>query len=118
MVAVNVLYHVGSAREAKGKTGFAHLFEHLMFNETQFTGPGEFDNILSNIGAENNASTGNDLTNYYELLPKNGLETALWLESNRMGWLLGKLTQKSFAVQQHVVQNEKRQSNEDRKSVV
>lgn len=113
MVAVNVLYHVGSAREAKGKTGFAHLFEHLMFNETQFTGPGEFDNILSNIGAENNASTGNDLTNYYELLPKNGLETALWLESNRMGWLLGKLTQKSFAVQQHVVQNEKRQSNDN-----
>jgi len=113
MVAVNILYHVGSARETKGKTGFAHLFEHLMFSETQFTGPGEFDNILSNLGANNNASTGNDATNYYELLPKNGLETALWLESNRMGWLLGKFTQKSFAVQQHVVQNEKRQTSDN-----
>lgn len=108
-VAVDILYHVGSARETKGKTGFAHLFEHLMFNETQFTGPGEFDNILTNLGATNNASTGNDQTNYYEEVPKNGIETALWLESNRMGWLLGRLTQKSFAVQQHVVQNEKRQ---------
>jgi len=113
MVAVSILYHVGSARETKGKTGFAHLFEHLMFNETQFTGPGEFDNILSNLGADNNASTGNDATNYFEVLPKNGLETALWLESNRMGWLLGKFTQKSFAVQQHVVQNEKRQTGDN-----
>lgn len=113
MVAVSILYHVGSARETKGKTGFAHLFEHLMFSETQFTPPGEFDNILANLGANNNASTGNDATNYYEVLPKNGLETALWLESNRMGWLLGKFTQKSFAVQQHVVQNEKRQSNDN-----
>ena len=112
-VAVNILYHVGSARETKGKTGFAHLFEHLMFNETQFTAQGEFDNILTNLGATNNAGTGNDQTSYYEEVPKNGLETALWLESNRMGWLLGKLTQKSFAVQQHVVQNEKRQSNDN-----
>jgi zinc protease len=113
MVAVNILFHVGSAREAKGKTGFAHLFEHLMFTDTQFTPNGEFDNILANLGADNNASTGNDATNYYELLPKNGLETALWLESNRMGWLLGNFTQKAFAVQQHVVQNEKRQTSDN-----
>ncbi len=113
MVAVNILFHVGSARETTGKTGFAHLFEHLMFSENQFQAPGDFDNILANLGASNNASTGNDATNYYEVLPKNGLETALWLESNRMGWLLGKFTQKSFAVQQHVVQNEKRQTSDN-----
>jgi zinc protease len=112
IVAVYVAYHVGSAREEKGKTGFAHLFEHLRFNESQDIPQGQWFKKLQTAGASNvNGSTGNDLTNYFEVIPKNALEMALWMESDRMGFLLSKFTQKTFVTQQNVVQNEKRQGD-------
>lgn len=109
MVALAIQYHVGSNREVKGKTGFAHLFEHMMFQRSENVGEDQFDKIVYNAGGENNGGTGNDGTVYYEVVPKNALETLLWLESDRLGYLTNTVTEKSFAVQQNVVQNEKRQ---------
>jgi len=112
-VAVNVWYHVGSKNEVPGKTGFAHLFEHVMFEGSQnhdkdYFGP------LQEIGAMVNGSTTNDRTNYWENLPSNYLELALWLESDRMGFLLEALDQDRFDLQREVVKNERRQSYENR----
>jgi zinc protease len=110
IAAVYVAYHVGSAREEKGKTGFAHLFEHLRFNESQDIPQGEWFKKLQTAGASNiNGSTNTDRTNYFEVIPKNAVELALWMESDRMGFLLSKFTPETFVTQQNVVQNEKRQ---------
>ncbi|MGA3244389.1 MAG: pitrilysin family protein [Bacteroidota bacterium] len=110
IAAVYVVYHVGSAREEKGRTGFAHLFEHLRFNESQDVPQGQWFKKLQTAGATNiNGSTNNDRTNYFEVIPKNAVEMALWMESDRMGFLLSKVTPQTFITQQNVVQNEKRQ---------
>jgi zinc protease len=86
MVTVNVWYHVGSANEKPGRTGFAHLFEHLMFEGSGHVKEGQFDDLLEAAGGENNASTENDRTNYYINVPSNALDLALYLESDRMGY--------------------------------
>ncbi|MEI6667293.1 MAG: pitrilysin family protein [Acidobacteriota bacterium] len=110
IATVYTVYHVGSARETPGRTGFAHLFEHLRFNESQDIPQGMWFKKLQTAGATNvNGSTNTDRTNYYEVVPKNALEMALWMESDRMGWLLPKFTPQTFVTQQNVVQNEKRQ---------
>ena len=112
IAAVYIVYHVGSVREEKGRTGFAHLFEHLRFNESQNVPQGQWFKRLQGAGATNvNGSTSNDRTNYYEVIPKNALEMALWMESDRMGFLLSKFSEKTFVTQQNVVQNEKRRSD-------
>jgi zinc protease len=114
MVAVNLWYHVGPANEEPGRTGFAHLFEHMMFQASKHVPEDTHFKFLEAAGASDvNGSTSFDYTNYYETLPSNQLELALWLESDRMGWLLDKVDQKSFANQQDVVRNERRQSTEN-----
>jgi len=113
IVTVNTWFHVGSAREKPGRTGFAHLFEHLMFMGSGHVKPGEFDQWLEAAGGENNASTGNDRTNYYINVPSNALELALFLESDRMGYLLDTMTPKTVDAQRDVVKNERRQSYEN-----
>ena len=110
IVSVAVYYHVGSSRETEGKTGFAHLFEHMMFQESENLPRGQFVKNISNSGGSFNGSTNQDRTNYFEVLPKNYLELALWMESDRMGYLENTVTKTSLANQQNVVQNEKRQS--------
>jgi zinc protease len=114
IVTVNMWYHVGSAREHAGRTGFAHLFEHLMFMGSGHVKPGEFDEWLESAGGDNNASTANDRTNYWINVPSNGLELALFLESDRMGYLLDTMTPKTVDAQRDVVKNERRQSVENR----
>ena len=112
IAAVYVVYHVGSAREVQGKTGFAHLFEHLRFNESQDIAQGQWFKKLQTAGATNvNGSTNEDRTNYFEVIPKNAVEMALWMESDRMGFLVSKVNQETFVTQQNVVQNEKRQGD-------
>ena len=113
MVAVNVWYHVGSKDEEPGKTGYAHLFEHLMFEGSKHHNSSHFD-PLQEVGATLNGSTTQDRTNYWENLPSNYLELALWLESDRMGFLLDALDQRRFDIQRDVVKNERRQSYENR----
>ncbi len=114
IVAVAVLYHVGSSREIKGRTGFAHLFEHMMFEETQHVGKGQLDKKILGAGGTLNGFTFEDGTCYFEIVPKNALEMTLWMESDRMGWLLSMVTQEAFENQQDVVQNEKRQRVDNR----
>jgi predicted Zn-dependent peptidase len=111
VVAVSVWYNVGSKNEPKGKTGFAHLFEHLMFNGSE-NAPGDFFEPLQQVGATDfNGTTWFDRTNYYETVPKSALEVALFLESDRMGHLLGGIDQAKLDNQRAVVQNEKRQGD-------
>jgi zinc protease len=114
LVCVNVWYHVGSKEEVPGRTGFAHLFEHLMFEGSEHVPEGRFDEMLEEIGATNNGSTSTDRTNYWELLPANGLDLALWLEADRMGGLLPAITATQLEAQRDVVRNERRQSYENR----
>jgi zinc protease len=109
LVHVSVWYHVGSKNEKPGRTGFAHLFEHLMFEGSEHIPKGEHIRIVESAGGDMNGSTTNDRTNYYETLPSNWLETALWLESDRMGFLLPGLTQTKLDNQRDVVKNERRQ---------
>ena len=90
-VAVNVWYHVGSKNEVKGRTGFAHLFEHVMFTGSGHVPYGLHDKLTEGVGGSNNGTTSNDRTTYYETVPSNYLESALWLESDRMGFLLDSL---------------------------
>ena len=113
IVAVNLWYHVGSKNERPGKTGFAHLFEHLMFEGSQHHDRGYFQ-PLQGAGATLNGSTNADRTNYWEVVPAGALELALWMESDRMGYLLAALTQAKFANQRDVVLNERRQNYENR----
>lgn len=111
VVAVSVWYGVGSKNEPKGKTGFAHLFEHLMFNGSEHS-PGDFFEPLQQVGATDfNGTTWFDRTNYFETVPSAALDTALFLESDRMGYLLGAVTQEKLDNQIGVVQNEKRQGD-------
>ena len=110
MVAVNVWYHVGSGDEQPGRTGFAHLFEHVMFMGSEHVPVGGFDQWLEAAGANNNGSTSQDRTNYFEWMPSNALPLALWLEADRMGWLLPTMDQAKLDVQRDVVKNERRQS--------
>ena len=114
MVTVNMWYHVGSAREKEKRTGFAHLFEHLMFMGSGHVKPGEFDEWLEAAGGDNNGSTETDRTNYWINVPSNSLELALFLESDRMGYLLDTMTPKTVDAQRDVVKNERRQSVENR----
>lgn len=109
-VAVNIWYHVGSKNEAPGRTGFAHLFEHVMFTGSGHVPYGLHDKLTEGVGGGNNGSTTNDRTNYYETIPSNYLETALWLESDRMGFLLDTLDIAKLNAQRDVVKNERRQS--------
>ena len=114
IVAVNVWYHVGSAREKTGRTGFAHLFEHLMFTGSGHVAEGEFDTLLESAGGTNNGSTENDRTNYVIDIPSNALELALFLESDRMGFLIDSMNPERVNQQRDVVKNERRQSLENR----
>src|ERR687892_845121 len=114
IVSVNVWYHVGSANERPGRTGFAHLFEHLMFEGSKNVPEGAFDQWLEGSGGNNNGSTSNDRTNYYIDVPSSALELALYLESDRMGYLLDTMTPKTVDLQRDVVKNERRQSYENR----
>lgn len=108
--AVAIQYHVGSNREETGKTGFAHLFEHMMFQASQNIPQDHFFKKIQDAGGTLNGGTSNDGTVYFEVVPKNALEMVLWMEADRMGYLLPTITVESFKNQQDVVQNEKRQS--------
>jgi len=114
IVSLAIQYHVGSNREIPGRTGFAHLFEHMLFQESQHVGQDQFFKKIQNVGGTLNGGTNKDGTVYYEVVPKNALETIAWLESDRMGWLLSTVTQAAFENQQEVVQNEKRQRVDNR----
>jgi zinc protease len=114
IIGVAIQYHVGSNRETPGRTGFAHLFEHMLFQESQHVGQDQFFKKIQNVGGTLNGGTNKDGTVYYEVVPKNALETILWMESDRMGWLLSTVTQTAFENQQEVVQNEKRQRVDNR----
>lgn len=113
-ISVNVWYHVGSASEKPGRTGFAHLFEHIMFEGSKNVPEGAFDEWLEAAGGNNNGSTTPDRTNYYEDLPTSALELALFLESDRMGFLLDAMSPEKVDGQRDVVKNERRQSYENR----
>jgi predicted Zn-dependent peptidase len=116
-VAIDVWYHVGAANQVLGKSGFAHLFEHMMFSGAKHIGPEPFkvlEGIGTNAGSMANGTTGEDRTNYFEVVPSRELPTALWLESDRMAFLLDTLDEKKLAVQRDVVSNERRQTYENR----
>jgi zinc protease len=114
VVSVNVWYHVGSGREKPGRTGFAHLFEHIMFEGSENVPEGKFDQWLEAAGGNNNGSTTTDRTNYWEDMPSNAVDLALFLESDRMGHLLGAMSPEKVDGQRDVVKNERRQSFENR----
>jgi zinc protease len=109
IVTVDTWYHVGSGDEQPGRTGFAHLFEHIMFMGSQNVPVGAFDQLLEAAGADNNGSTTEDRTNYYENLPSNALALALWLDADRMGFLLPTMDLAKLNLQRDVVKNERRQ---------
>ena len=113
LVTVNVWYHVGSAREKPGRTGFAHLFEHLMFMGSAHAKYGDFDQLLEAAGGTNNASTAEDRTNYYIDVPSSALDLALFLESDRMAYLIDAMSPKTVDAQRDVVKNERRQNYEN-----
>lgn len=109
LVHVDVAYHVGSAREEPGRSGFAHFFEHMMFEGSANVAEGEFSKLLSDAGGSLNGTTNSDRTNYYESIPRNQLELALWLEADRMGLLLPAVDEEKFEVQRETVKNERGQ---------
>src|SRR5688572_26349844 len=113
LAAVSVWYHVGSKDERPGLTGLAHLFEHLMFEGSVHQPAGYFA-PLQEAGASLNGSTSTDRTNYWELVPRDALPLALWMEADRMGWLLPALSETRFDAQRDVVLNERRQSYENK----
>ena len=92
MISYAIMYHVGSSREIPGKTGFAHLFEHLLFGGSENVPTGTFDKIIEGVGGINNGFTSRDVTTYFEMFPKNALEKVLWLESDRMGFFINSVT--------------------------
>ncbi|MES1197758.1 MAG: pitrilysin family protein [Chitinophagaceae bacterium] len=114
VVHVDVTYHVGSAREEIGKSGFAHFFEHMMFQGSDHVGDEQHFKIVSDAGGTLNGSTNRDRTNYYETVPSNQLEKMLWLEADRMGFLLDAVTQKKFEIQRSTVKNERGQNYDNR----
>lgn len=114
IVCANLWYFVGSKDERPGRTGFAHLFEHLMFEGSLHVPKGQFDELLENVGGTNNGSTSTDRTNYWETVPSGALELALHLESDRMGWFAETITREKLDGQRDVVKNERRQSYDNR----
>ena len=114
VVHVDITYHVGSAREEIGKSGFAHFFEHMMFQGSDNVGDEQHFKIVTESGGTLNGSTSRDRTNYYETVPNNQLEKMLWLEADRMGFLLDAVTQKKFEVQRETVKNERGQNYDNR----
>jgi len=114
VVQVDVTYHVGSAREEIGKSGFAHFFEHMMFQGSDNVGDEQHFKIVTEAGGTLNGSTNRDRTNYYETVPSNQLEKMIWLEADRMGFLLDAVTQKKFEVQRETVKNERGQNYDNR----
>jgi zinc protease len=110
IVAVNLWYHVGSANERTGRTGFAHLFEHMLFQGSADVAANEHFELIQRAGGTLNGSTWLDRTNYFETVPSHQLELVLWLEANRMGWLLPAMTQQKLDTQRDVVKNERRWS--------
>ena len=113
-VVVDILFRVGSKDERAGRSGFAHLFEHLMFMGTKNVPNGSFDTIMEAVGGHNNAETSEDFTNYFEVGPSNLLETFLWLEAYRLSSLPDDMTKAKVDLQRDVVKNERRQSVESR----
>jgi len=114
IVHVDVTYHVGSAREELGRSGFAHFFEHMMFQGSDHVADEEHFSIVTESGGTMNGTTNQDRTNYFETLPNNQLETAMWLESDRMGFLLDAVTQQKFEIQRSTVKNERGQNYDNR----
>lgn len=114
IVHIDVTYHVGSAREIQGKSGFAHFFEHMMFQGSKHVGDDQHFKIISEAGGTLNGSTNQDRTNYFETMPKNQLEVGLWLEADRMGFLLDSVTQQKFEIQRSTVKNERGQNYDNR----
>jgi zinc protease len=114
VAAVAMTFHVGSARELPGKTGFAHLFEHLFFLDSENLGPGGLDRLMTRVGSSTNGSTSNDRTNYFEVVPVDGLEKALWAEADKLGFFINTVTESVVAKEKQVVKNEKRQSVDNR----
>ena len=111
VVAVNLTAHVGSAREKEGRTGFAHLFEHLLFLESENLGKGGLDKMTARIGGSGaNGSTSRDRTNYLQTVPKDALEKMIWAEADKLGWFINTVTDDVLAKEKQVVKNEKRQS--------
>lgn len=113
LVHVDVTYHVGSAREEAQRSGFAHFFEHMMFQGSEHVGDDEHFKIVTESGGTMNGTTNNDRTNYFETVPSNQLETMLWLEADRMGFLLNAVTQEKFEIQRDTVKNERGQNVEN-----
>ncbi|AQQ66599.1 peptidase M16 [Microbulbifer agarilyticus] len=115
VVAVSLTAHVGSAREVEGRTGFAHLFEHLLFLESENLGKGGLDAMSARIGGSGaNGSTSRDVTNYYQTVPKDALEKMLWAEADKLGWFINTVTDPVLAKEKQVVKNEKRQGVDNR----
>lgn len=114
LVNVDVTYHVGSAREQQGKSGFAHFFEHMMFQGSKHVGDQQHFKLITEAGGNLNGSTNRDRTNYYETVPANQLQKVLWLESDRMGFLLDAVSQRKFEIQRSTVKNERAQNFENR----
>ena len=113
LIHVDVTYHVGSAREEPQRSGFAHFFEHMMFQGSEHVGDDEHFKIVSEAGGTMNGTTNNDRTNYFETVPSNQLETMMWLESDRMGFLLNAVTEEKFEIQRATVKNERGQNVEN-----
>ncbi len=109
VAAVALTFHVGSAREVEGRTGFAHLFEHLFFLNSENLGPGGLDRLMTRIGSSTNGSTNRDRTNYFEVVPIDGLEKTLWAEADKLGFFINTVTESVIAKEKQVVKNEKRQ---------
>src|SRR6218665_2848537 len=114
VVYVDVTYHVGSAREQEGRSGFEHFFEHMMFQGSEHVADEQHFKVVTAAGGTLNGTTNTDRTNYFGVLPSNQLETAFWLESDRMGFLLDSVTQKKFEVQRATVKNERGQNYDNR----
>jgi zinc protease len=102
-------FHVGSAREVGGRTGFAHLFEHLFFLDSENLGPGGLDKLMASVGSSTNGSTSNDRTNYFEVVPSDALEKAIWAESDKLGFFINTVSESVVAKEKQIVKNEKRQ---------
>jgi zinc protease len=109
LVAINLWYHVGSKNERPGRTGFAHLFEHMLFSGSEHVGNNEHFRYVQSVGGVLNGSTFFDRTNYFETLPSNYLALGLWLEADRMGWFVDAITQEKLDIQREVVKEERRQ---------
>ena len=109
VVAVAMTFHVGSAREVRGRTGFAHLFEHLFFLDSENLGSGGLDRLMTRVGSSTNGSTNTDRTNYFEVVPNDALEKTLWAESDKLGFFINTVTESVIAKERQVVKNEKRQ---------